>query len=183
MSHRWRPTQAHVSPIGVPHTVVTRTNVLTDPGQSTLEVARSARVCESSVRRYRKRVADTGSVAPEPHTGGPAKILTRVDAYALYLMTMARPSITREEAQAFLVLNRAKHVSLPTVSREWQRMGLTQKRMKFYSIHREEVTRGVLDRPCLARSWRARARRRGLELVSSVPKNQRACDVYVDVLI
>ena len=115
MSHRWRPTPNHVSPIGVPHTVVTRTNVLTDPGQSTLEVARSARVCESSVRRYRKRVADTGSVAPKPHTGGPAKKLSRVDAYALYLMTMARPSITREEAQAFLVLNRAKHVSLPPV--------------------------------------------------------------------
>ena len=105
MSHRWRPTQAHVSPIGVPHTVVTRTNVLADPGQSTLEVARSARVCESSVRRYRKRVADTGSVAPEPHTGGPAKELSRVDAYALYLVAVAhhvyRPEKPGDGARAF----------------------------------------------------------------------------------
>lgn len=113
-SHRWRPHPNHVSPKGVPHTTVTRTNVLNDPGQSTLEVARSAQVCERSVRRYQQRMADTGSVAPKAHTGGAAKKLTRADAYALYLMTMAKPSITRDEMQAFLVLNRAKLVSVWT---------------------------------------------------------------------
>ena len=140
-SHRWRPHPNHVSPKGVPHTTVTRTNVLNDPGQSTLEVARSAQVCEQSVRRYQQRMADTGSVAPKAHTGGAAKKLTRADAYALYLMTMAKPSTTRDEMQAFLVLNRAKLVSVWTISREWQRLGLTRKRMKFYSMHQDEASR------------------------------------------
>ena len=36
---------------------------------------------------------------------------------------------------------------------------------------------------CACGAARARARHRGMELVSSVPKNPRACDVYVDVLI
>ena len=140
-SHRWRPHPNHVSPKGVPHTTVTRTNVLNDPGQSTLEVARSAQVCEQSVRRYQQRMADTGSVAPKAHTGGAAKKLTRADACALYPMTMAKPSTTRDEMQAFLVLNRAKLVSVWTISREWQRLGLTRKRMKFYSMHRDEASR------------------------------------------
>ena len=178
-SHRWRPHPNHVSPKGVPHTTVTRTNVLNNPGQSTLEVARSAQVCEQSVRRYQQRMADTGSVAPKAHTGGAAKKLTRADAYALYLMTMAKPSITRDEMQAFLVLNRAKLVSVWTISREWQRLGLTRKRMKFYSMHRDEASRVAFwtnaNTPALPRNRRGVAGTSAMDII-----NIDECIMYID---
>ena len=63
------------------------------------------------------------------------------DALFLWCWTMAFPEVMRDEAQVALQMFRGVTVSLPTISREWQRLGLSRGVMTWYSALRREPSR------------------------------------------
>ena len=110
-------------------------------GESTAEVAERFGVSTAFVRRLLQRFRATGSLAPRPHGGGPARKLAAHEE-ALRQATYARPDATPAELRERLELP----ASRVTVWRAMRRLRLTRKKK---SVHASER-----DRPDVAEARR-----------------------------
>lgn len=110
-------------------------------GESTAEVAERFGVSTAFVRRLLQRFRQTGSLAPRPHAGGPARKLAAHDD-DLRRAATDRPDATPAEHRDRLHLP----ASRVTVWRALRRLGLTRKKK---SVHASER-----DRPDVAEARR-----------------------------
>jgi transposase len=106
-------------------------------GETTAEVADRFGVCGAFVRRLCQRFRETGSLAPKPHGGGPARKLAAHEA-ALRRAVREHPDATPAEHRARLTLP----VSRVTVWRTLRRLRLTRKK--------KSVRAAEQDRPDVA---------------------------------
>lgn len=115
-------------------------------GDTTAEVAGRFGVCGAFVRRLCQRFRETGSLAPKPHGGGPARKLAGHEA-ALRQAVRERPDATPAEHRDRLTLP----ASRVTVWRAMRRLRLTRKK--------KAVRAAEQDRPDVAaarREWPAK---------------------------
>ena len=139
----WRES-FFVSANGVPYSEshrVSAMNAMLTHGGSVRASARDARCSPSTLCRYVKRYAREGSFSARKHTGGQASSLSAEDAHFLHMFYLAFPTTYLYEAQAAVELFRGVTVSVSTVWRELDRLGLTRKAMKYYSTERREWSR------------------------------------------
>ena len=136
----WRPFEDFVDSRGHPHALAVRRNVLKMKG-SVQSVAKARGVCPQSVRDFRALLQHGGDLQPLPRSGGPSFKLSADDAYALYLYTVLVTDASREECCCFLLVFRHVAVSESTISKEWKRLGISRKMMKYYSMVRDEPSR------------------------------------------
>ena len=98
-----------------------------DEGESSLEVAARMGVHDSWVRKLRRRRERTGSIAPSPHGGGRERKVDSVAEQTLRAAVDKRNDATLEELRVELASN-GKQVSITSVWRALERMGLTLKK-------------------------------------------------------
>src|SRR5689334_12402163 len=88
------------------------------------EVARISRVSLSFVSRLLKRRREEGTLAPEPHGGGPAPVLGAAERWRL-----ARPAGEHNDDTLAELRSRGGFAcSLTTIWRALRRLGLTRKK-------------------------------------------------------
>lgn len=100
---------------------------LLESGLSVAEVARRTRVSESSLHRWRHKVATGQSLDPGHSPGGPRKIGPAQEA-ALRAQVAARPDATLAEHGAAWVASGHAPVSTATMGRALARLGLPLKK-------------------------------------------------------
>ncbi len=91
------------------------------------EIAEQYEVSVSFITRLLRRRRETGSLAPKPHTGGPAPVLDERDRERIAARVRGQPDITLAELCARI----AHRVSDSTMSRLLIAMGLTRKKRRF----------------------------------------------------
>lgn len=101
-------------------------------GESTAEVADRFTVSPAFVRRLQQRFRQTGSLAPKPHAGGPARKLTAHED-ALRQAVRDHPDATPAEHQARLNLPACR----VTVWRTLRRLRLTRKKKSTHASERD----------------------------------------------
>ena len=122
-----------------------------DEGQrSQHEIARLFRVSLSFVSRLLKRRRQRGTLAPEPHGGGPHRVLGAADRWRLAGLVAEHNDDTLEELRQ----RGGFTCSLTTIWRELRRRGLTRKKKSPHAEQRERP-----DVQAKRRSFRRRVRR------------------------
>ena len=91
-------------------------------GKVAMDSCFAARASPRTLFRWVKRLEDEGHFRPREHSDVPARKMNEDDALFLWCWTMAFPEVMRDEAQVALQMFRGVTVSLPTISREWQRL-------------------------------------------------------------
>jgi transposase len=91
------------------------------------EIAEQYEVSVSFITRLLRRREETGSLAPRPHTGGPAPILNERDRQRIAARIREQPDITLAELCARV----SGRVSDSTMSRLVLAMDLTRKKRRF----------------------------------------------------
>jgi transposase len=91
------------------------------------EIAEQYEVSVSFITRLLRRRRQTGSVAPKPHAGGPAPVLSERDRERVAARVRGQPDITLAELCARV----SDRVSDSTMSRLLIGMGLTRKKRRF----------------------------------------------------
>lgn len=103
------------------------------------EAARRYKVSEPSIERWVARQRKTGSCAPLPHAGGPARKLARAEA-AIRAAVKAQPDATLQEL-CKIVEKETKMKSAPSMmQRELVRLKLPRKKSR--SMPASETHRG-----------------------------------------
>jgi transposase len=101
-----------------------------EDGTSRAEAARRFSVSERTVRRYLKRQATTGSLAPAVYRRGPAPAIPPEQEPALLAQLRADPDATLEEHCARWAETHGRSVSTSTMCRAQQRVGWTVKKSR-----------------------------------------------------
>lgn len=102
-----------------------------DRGEGTVdEIAAQFSVNRSTVQRYRDLARSTGSVAPKPHGGGPARSMTPQASELLLRLLAERNDRTDREYAEALKQKTGLRVSRRTINREWQRLRITRKKKR-----------------------------------------------------
>jgi transposase len=99
-------------------------------GSSRTEAARRFSVSERTVRRYLRRQATTGTLAPTAYRRGPAPAIPPEQEAALLAQLRAHPDATLEEHCARWHRERGCAVSTSTMCRAQQRVGWTVKKSR-----------------------------------------------------
>lgn len=113
------------------------------------QIARLFRVSLSFVSRLLKRRQETGTLAPEPHGGGPRRVLDAADRWRLARLVQEHNDDTLDELRR----RGGFRCSLTTIWRALRRRGLTRKKK---SQHADERERPDVKRK--RRSFRRRVR-------------------------
>ncbi len=99
-----------------------------ESGLSRAEAARRFSVSERTVRRYLRRQATTGTLAPTVYRRGPAPAIPPAQEPALLAQLRAHPDATLEEHCATWAREQRRAVSTSTMCRAQQRVGWTVKK-------------------------------------------------------
>ena len=86
-------------------------------GMTPFEIADTLFMCERSVQRYLSLFHSTGSVAPMDSSGGPGKVLTEVEQFAILQSLIYNPSAFLHEIQSQLYETTGKWVHASTICR------------------------------------------------------------------
>src|SRR5262245_37702670 len=87
-------------------------------------------VSVSFVEKLLRRHRSTGDVAPKPHAGGQQRRLERAAATVIHEAVRATPDITLAELCAHVADTQGLRVSVPTMCRALQRLGLPRKKRR-----------------------------------------------------
>jgi transposase len=127
-------------PRGIGYPEYVRNRVLFD-GRTVAERARAHGVSTRTVYRYDALFAETGSVRRRPSRAGRHRsVPPEADEY-LRMLTAAAPSASRNEMREALLSLTGFSYSASTLTRRWQAMGFTLKRLRTYSRSRDESRR------------------------------------------
>ena len=97
-------------------------------GLTEADVARLFHIGEATVRRWRRRVRETGSVAPAPHGGGTEpRVLPEHEPFVRALVA-EQPDRIVVEVAALFVDRAGRDCSRSSMSRALARMKLTRKK-------------------------------------------------------
>lgn len=101
-----------------------------DDGLSDLEAAETYKIGEATVRRWRRRVRETGSAAPLPHGGGnPPRIAP--DEHPRVLEIVAEKSdATIQEIRDAWAASSGKDASRSAMVRTLTKLGLSRKKSR-----------------------------------------------------
>jgi transposase len=99
-------------------------------GSSRAEAARRFSVSERTVRRYLRRQATTGTLAPAAYRRGPAPAIPPAQEAALLAQLRAHPDATLEEHCTLWRQAHGQTVSTSTMCRAQQRIGWTVKKSR-----------------------------------------------------
>jgi len=110
----------------------------------TIAVAAGFGICEKTVKRWWARELQTGNY--EPVAGGAwkrgrARSMSKAMFMDLLWLCMATPSCSLEEMQLFLFTRHLVEIDPSIISRELRAAGMTRKRMRYISKHRDEPMR------------------------------------------
>ena len=106
--------------------------------QTTRVIAKNFNVSQSTVSRVlNENASERSRRGPRPNQC----ILNQEDAAFLCLLKVSYPQASLEECKLALLIERGKDVSTSTISRELIRLGMTRKRLQFYSTRRDENRR------------------------------------------
>ena len=126
-------------PVGVPYPDWVRAQIQDSSWhESTRSIARRMNISQSTVSRVLRsdlHVRDGMGVRLSEC------LLTEEDAAFLCILKCEYPQASLSECQIALELERGKFVSLSTVSREIQRLGMTRKKLQRFSCRRDEAAR------------------------------------------
>lgn len=100
-----------------------------DAGRSVADVAACVRSDPSTVRRWLRQRARTGSGAPRPRSGRP-RLVGDADAAGLLAQVRALPDATLAEHCARWERDRGVRLGLSTMSRALRRLGVTLKKRR-----------------------------------------------------
>jgi len=100
-----------------------------DGGFRVVDVAAMFRVDPSTLRRWRRQRTQTGTHRARPRLGR-TRLIGRGDAPALHAQVTAYPDATLAEHCARWQLTRGVQVSVPTMGRALQRLGITLKKRR-----------------------------------------------------
>jgi transposase len=92
------------------------------------ELAERFGVGEATVDRLVARFRRSGSVAPDPHSGGQSHLIPDEALPTVQLLLDAKPDITIEELAEVYRRESGKRVSRPTMSRAVARLGYSRKK-------------------------------------------------------
>ena len=126
-------------PVGVPYPDWIRAQIQDSPViESTRSIARRLNLSQSTVSRILR-----SDLSARDNSGVRLSecILTEDDASFLCILKCEYPQASLTECQLALELERGKVVSLSTVSRELQRLGMTRKKLQRFSCRRDENSR------------------------------------------
>lgn len=101
-----------------------------ESGSSRAEAARRFAISERTVRRYLRRQATTGSLAPAAYRRGPAPTIPPAQEPALLAQLRAHPDATLEEHCALWQQEHGRIVSTSTMCRAQRRVGWTVKKSR-----------------------------------------------------
>lgn len=99
------------------------------------------RVSVATVRRLRRLVAETGSAARRPFSGGRPPILNAASIAYLRQFTILRPDVSRREAVQVMQEFTGAIVSEQVLSLTWKRLRFTRKRLRVFAMQRSEDVR------------------------------------------
>ena len=136
----WRARTEQVSSIGAPYCAVKPANISSESGTDA-EAAVAQNVCPSTVRRVRRRFAQTGSAEALPRSGGSAPTLNAGDKTALYVHARLFPTATLAERQLYMCGLRGKLAALSTLCVALKKMGFSRKIAQYYSRNRDQLSR------------------------------------------
>jgi transposase len=91
-------------------------------------------VSVSFVEKLLHRHRSTGTVAPKPHAGGHQRRLGAAAETVIRDVVHATPDITLEELCARVADTQGLRVSVPTMCRALQRLGLPRKKSRFTRV-------------------------------------------------
>src|ERR687888_1624879 len=100
-------------------------------------------VSRSFVEKLLRRHRSTGAVAPKPHAGGRQRRLGAVAEAMMREAVRATPDITLEDLCARVADTQGLRVSVPTMCRTLQRLGLPRKKSRSTRVN---VTRRASSR-------------------------------------
>jgi transposase len=107
-------------------------------------------VSVSFVEKLLHRHRSTGSVAPKPHAGGQQRRLAAPAEPVIREAVHATPDITLEELCTCVADTQGLRVSVPTMCRALQRLGLPRKKRRFTRVsgtRRASSRRGPISMP------------------------------------
>lgn len=107
-----------------------------DSGTSRVAAARQFSVSERTVRRYLRRQATTGSLAPTAYRRGPTPAILPAQETTLLAQLRAHPDATLEEHCAIWHEEQGRTVSTSTMCRAQQRVGWTVKKSHSAPVNR-----------------------------------------------
>lgn len=87
-------------------------------------------VSVSFVAKLLRRHRRTGAIAPKSHAGGHKRRLQAVAETVIHEAVRVTPAITLEELCAYVADTQGLHVSVPTMCRALQRLGLPRKKSR-----------------------------------------------------
>jgi transposase len=87
-------------------------------------------VSVSFVEKLLSRHRRTGAVAPQPHTGGQKRRLEAAAEPVIHAAVRAMPDITLEDLCALVADAHSIRLSVPTMCRALQRLGLPRKKSR-----------------------------------------------------
>ena len=126
-------------PNGVPYPDWIRAQIENSPATETTRcIAQRLNVSQSTVSRVLRAHLSSPQVDGSRHS---ERVLTEDDAAFLCILKCEYPQVSLSECQLALESERGKIVSLATVSREIQRLGMTRKKMQRFSSRRDESAR------------------------------------------
>ena len=85
----------------------------------------------SFVEKLLRRHRTTGSIAPKPHAGGQRPVLDAAATSLVQQLVAHNADITLEELCARVAAERGIHISVATMCRVLQRLGLPRKKNRF----------------------------------------------------
>ena len=101
-------------------------------GMSYKDIATTLFMCEKSVLAL---FHGTGSVTPQPPTGGPGKVLNELEEFTVMQSIIHKPTLFLQEVQEHLYNATGKWVSASTVCRTIKAKEFTRKKVQvIYSI-------------------------------------------------
>lgn len=122
-------------------------------GVTEADVARLFQIGEATVRRWRRRVRETGSVAPAPHGGGTERRVGPEHEELVRALVAEQPDRIVLEVAALFVERAGRDCSRSSMSRALARMDLTRKKSP-------SSTASVIVRPSWPDAPNSRRRRK-----------------------
>ena len=98
-------------------------------------------ICEKSVQRYLTLFHGTGSVTPQPPTGGPSKVLNELEEFTVMQSIIHKPTLYLQEVQEHLYNATVKWVSASTICRTINAREFTRKKVQVIALQLSEQRR------------------------------------------
>ena len=105
------------------------------------DIAATLMMCEKSVQRFLALFQATGSVTPQPHTGGPPKVLDDSEQFIVMQALIHNPTMYLYEIQEHLHQLTGKRVCLSTICRTIKEKGFTRKKVQSIALQQSEQQR------------------------------------------